>query len=403
MTETQSHPFLPYGRQTIDADDIAAVVEVLESAALTTGPKIPAFEKALALQVDAPFATVCSNGTTALHLAAAALGLGEGDAVIVPTVTFLATANAARYVGAEVIFADVDADTGLMKAEHLEQALTVKGRGRVKAVFPVHMMGHLVDLPTLKPVADQRGLSIVEDACHALGGQYGDDHRVGACHHSDMACFSFHPVKTIAMGEGGAVTTRNPKFHEKMQRLRSHGIVREANGFQHLDLALDAQGRPNPWYYEMPEIGWNYRATDFQCALGLSQLKKLSQFVDRRQQLVDRYRELLPELAPIIQPVTTANSQHPGWHLMVVLIDFDRLWMDRSAVMRALLEKGIGSQVHYLPVHHQPYYCQRYGRQDLPGADRYYARCLSLPLYPAMNDGDVERVVAALKDIVDRG
>lgn len=399
MTEA---PFLPYGRQSIDDDDAQAVLAVLRSDFLTTGPAVGAFEDALARRTGAAHAVACSSGTAALHLAALALNLGPGDGVVVPSVTFLATANAARYVGAEVIFADVDPQTGLMGPEHLEQALSRAGDVTIKAVFPVHLTGQPVAMPAVAELARKHDLAIVEDACHALGGEQAET-PVGACAFSDMAAFSFHPVKTVVMGEGGAVTTNNAELAQKMRLARSHGIVRDAADFQCPSQAFAADLGANPWYYEMPEPGFNYRASDLQCALGLSQLRKLDAFVARRAALVAAYREALSTLAPVVRPIPLAHPKTAriSWHLMVVHLDFAALGIDRAAVMHRLRDMGIGTQVHYLPVHRQPYYRQRYGLADLPGADAYYATCLSLPLFVDMQDGDVARVVDGLRRIVE--
>jgi len=392
-------PFLPYGRHEIDADDIAAVVRVLRGDWLTTGPAVEAFEAALVAQTQAQFATVCASATAGLHLAMMALRLGPGDSVIVPSITFLATANAVRYVGAEVVFADVDADTALLTPATIEAALARAG-GKAKAVMPVHFGGRTVDLPALAEVAARHGLAVVEDAAHAIGTRYGGGNAprtpVGDCRYSRMAVFSFHPVKTIAMGEGGAVTTNDPALRESLARFRSHGMVRDPAAFEDRALGFDAGGKPNPWYYEMPEPGYHYRATDIQCALGLSQMGKLERFAERRRRLMDRYRQLLAPLSRIVRLADAPADCEPAWHLCTALIDFAAAGVTRAQVMETLRARGIGTQVHYIPVHLQPYYRRRYGDLNLPGAETYYARCLSLPLFPAMADGDVDRVVADL-------
>jgi len=391
--------FLPYGRHLIDDDDVAAVAEVLRSASLTGGPMVARFEHAFAAAVGARHAVACASGTAALHLAALALDLGPADRVVVPSVTFLATANAATYVGADVVFADVDPDTGLMTPRHFEEALTRAGRP-VKAVFPVHLNGHLADIQGIADVASSHGAAVVEDACHALGGVYrgrtGERLIIGACAYSTMACFSFHPVKVIAMGEGGAITTADPGLAERLARLRSHGMVREAREFTETDQAFGSDGAANPWYYEMPEPGFNYRASEIHCALGLSQLAKLDRFLARRRQLADLYDAALAPLAPLVRPVPRPVNGESGWHLYVVLIDFVRASLTRAELMNRLHKLGIGTQVHYLPVHRQPCWRQRFRALSLPGADAYYDRCLSLPLFPAMADTDVARVVDAL-------
>ncbi|HUN52566.1 MAG TPA: UDP-4-amino-4,6-dideoxy-N-acetyl-beta-L-altrosamine transaminase [Candidatus Sulfotelmatobacter sp.] len=390
--------FLPYGRHVIGDDDIAAVTKVLRGDWLTTGPTVEAFEAAFAARVGARFAVACSSGTAALHLAALAIGLGPGERAVVPSITFLATANAARYVGGEVVFADVDAETGLLGERQMEAALANAG-GPVRAVFPVHLAGQAVDMPALARLAERHGFTVIEDACHALGSTYreGDETiAVGSCRHSAMAIFSFHPVKTIAMGEGGAVTTNDPVLHERLSRLRNHGMTRDPRQFRNSELAFDADGEANPWYYEMPEIGFNYRASDIHCALALSQLAKLDGFIARRQALADCYDRGLAALAPGIQPPRRAPGCRPAWHLYAARIDFAGLKLPREALMRQLRAAGIGTQVHYIPVHLQPYYQERSGPLQMPGSMAYYRRTLSLPLFPSMTENDVVRVIEAL-------
>ena len=375
---------LPYGRQTIEDDDIAAVAEALRADFLTTGPRVEAFERAFADTVGAPHAVACANGTAALHLAMLALDVAEGEVCIAPSITFLATANCARFVGAEVVFADVDPDTGLMTPDTLADALARAGGRRVRAVLPVHLRGDVAELPALEALAAEAGAVLVEDAPHALGSTMnfgGLNERVGDCRHSAMATFSFHPVKTIATGEGGMITTRDDRLAERLRRLRSHGMVRPPGA--------------EPWWYEMPELGFNYRLPDVLCALGLSQLGKLKRFVARRRALAARYAERLAALPEVSLAATPAWSD-PALHLLVALIDFEGVGRSRLAVAEALRARGVGSQVHYIPVHRQPYYRQRYGELALPGAEAWYARCLSLPLFPGMADDDVDRVVDAL-------
>lgn len=386
---------LPYGRHCIEEDDIAAVAEVLRGDWLTTGPAVARFEAALRARIGARHAVSCANGTAALHMAAAAAGLGPGDAAIVPSLTFLATANAVRYVGAEVVFCDVDPDTGLMQASHLEQALAKAPKAR--AVLPVHMNGQSADIRAIRAVADRHGLRVITDTSHALGTTV-DGGMAGDCRYEHLATFSFHPVKTIAMGEGGAVTTNDDAMAKHLERFRHHGMSRDPADFVQRDEGFDASGAPHPWYYEMPEVGYNYRANDMQCALGASQLAKLDRFVERRRALAARYDELLTGFSPYLRPIPRVAGCRPAWHLYVVLIDFEAAGVPRAELMRRLRAKGVGTQVHYLPVHRQPYYRRRYGAQALPGADAYYRRALTLPLFPAMSDGDVERVVAALRE-----
>jgi UDP-4-amino-4,6-dideoxy-N-acetyl-beta-L-altrosamine transaminase len=390
-------PFLPYGRQNLDEDDFAAVRRVLESDWLTTGPEIDAFEAVLCQATGAKFAIACSSGTAALHIAARSLDLGPGDHVIVPSMTFAATANVMRLQGAEVIFADVDPATGLMDAGHAAAALAATDNDvDVKAVFPVHFAGQVADPAGMAAFASEHGLQIVADACHALGGAYQDQvggwHRVGGNDHDTMSCFSFHPVKAAAMGEGGAVTTNDPVLASALSRHRNHGIVRG-------DM-MTAADPADPWQYEVVEVGHNYRTSDIHAALGRSQLSKLDSFIDKRRQLVAHYEKLLAPLAPAVLPLARAKHCQPAWHLFVALVDWSAIGLSRRQVMARLQNHGIGTQVHYIPLHQQPYYRRRYGDQPLPGVEKYYQSCLSLPLYPSLENRDVERVVETLRDII---
>ena len=380
---------LPYGRQTIEDDDIAAVAEALRADFLTTGPRVEAFEQAFAETVGARHAVACSNGTAALHLAMLALDVQPGESVIAPSITFLATANCARFVGAEVVFADVDPLTGLMTPDTLAEALARVGNSGLRAVLPVHLRGDVADLNGLESLAKSAGAVLVEDAPHALGSSLKSGNvteRVGDCAHSAMATFSFHPVKTIATGEGGMVTTNDDRLAERLRRLRTHGMVRPEGA--------------DPWWYEMPEVGFNYRLPDILCALGLSQLAKLDRFAARRRSLAARYLEALAPLAPLVTPAARPAWSDPVLHLMVALIDFEAAGKSRRQVVDELRARGVGTQVHYIPVHTQPYYRARYPGLALSGAEAWYARCLSLPLYPGMADEDVDRVVAALAEVL---
>ena len=377
---------LSYGRQFID-DDIKAVTDVLRSDFLTCGPAVETFEKALCDVTSAQYAVACSNGTTALHLACLAIDLQADEVVIVPSLTFLATANAPRYQGAQVVFCDVDPSTGLMNAETFSEAIERchKHGLKPKAVFPVHIAGQLVDLSEIKGIADKHDIRVIADSCHAIGGYYKDS-AVGACQFEDMSVFSFHPVKTIAMGEGGAITTNNKDYADKMRVLRSHGMVKTPEN--------------GPWSYEMAELGYNYRVSDINCTLGTSQLKKLKKFTEKRQALVDTYNDLLNGASPYIQTPVEMDYSKPGWHLYALRIDFSGLGRSRAELMNYLFEREIGTQVHYIPVHSQPYYTALYGDLSLPGAQTYYECSLSFPLFYQMEKEDVERVVETLLSFV---
>lgn len=375
--------FLAYGRQVIEDDDIAAVAEALRSDYLTTGPRVEEFEAAFAETVGAPHAVACNSGTAALHLAMMALGVGPGDVAVVPSITFLATANAARFQGAEVAFADVDPDTGLMTEATLAEAMEKAARrGTPKAIAPVHLAGRLVEIDSLRQGGNWAGAHVIADACHALGsvGAHGTPAQT-----AEMACYSFHPVKTITTAEGGMVTAKDATHAARMRLFRSHGMVRSAH---------------DPAHYDMVELGYNYRMPDVLCALGLSQLAKLHRFVRRRREIAAQYDAKLPALSPHMS-LCPPGPGEPALHLYTVLIDFLALGRERAAVMDELRLRGVGTQVHYIPVHRQPYYAARYGAEHLPGAEAWHARTLSLPLHPGMSDADVDLVVSLLGEALN--
>lgn len=394
--------FLPYGRQALASEDIEAVLAVLTGDFLTTGPAVPALEAALADATGSRYVAACSSGTAALHLANLATGIGRGDTVIVPSITFLATASAVELVGASVRFADVDPDTGLMTAETLRAS--VDGSPDLpKAAYAVHLGGQAADMDALGDVADEHGFELLEDASHALGSEItdrlGDRHRIGSSGRSRLATFSFHPVKTITTGEGGAVATGDEDIHERILRLRNHGMTRNSAMFVDPDLSFDADGVPCPWAYEMHRPGLNYRMSDIHAALGRSQIARLAAIIEKRRKLVRVYRELLAPLGNAVRPVREMPNQNPAWHLLQVLIEFDELGVSRGATMSRLRRAGIGTQVHYIPVHRQPYYRER-EEVNLPGAESFFRRTLSLPLHMNMNTEDVARVVATLASVL---
>ncbi len=400
-------PFLPYGRQNVTESDIEAVTQVLRSDWLTQGPAVPAFEKKLAETVGSAFGVACANGTAALHLAMLALGIREGDVVVTSTNTFLASANCARYAGAGVKFADIDPNTGLIDIQSLKRILSADRERRIKAVIPVHFAGQPVDLASVHAMASKHGAYVVDDACHAIGSDYESGNRrhlIGGNPHSDLTVFSFHPVKHVAMGEGGAVTTSNEELASRLKLFRNHGM--QKGDFVQEEMALSGDGEVNPWYYEMQNPGYNYRLTEMQAALGLGQIKRLSESVERRNQLAEKYRLIIADtFAPEeVRPLDQSTSVTNAYHLFVVRVDFERLAVSRAQVMTKLREFGIGTQVHYIPVHTQPYYRKvsptRAG--ELPGADEYYSQALSLPMYPELTAPDCERVVRSLRDVLGR-
>jgi UDP-4-amino-4,6-dideoxy-N-acetyl-beta-L-altrosamine transaminase len=372
---------LPYGRQTIEDDDVAMVTAALRSDYLTTGPNVAAFERSFADKVEAAHGVSCFNATAGLHLAMLALNVGPGDLVIVPSITFLSTANCVRMVGADVLFADVDPQSGLMTADTLRQAAARAGGRRIAAIIPVHLRGAVADLPAIARLAEELGAKVVEDAAHAVGSITATG-PVGNCAHSVMTVFSFHPVKTMTTGEGGMVTTNDPALAARLSSLRSHAMMRP-------------QGA-DPWIYEAAELGFNYRLPDLNCALGLSQLAKLDRFVARRAALSRGYDDLLAPCADWIRTPAGGAELAPATHLYSVLIDFEARGVSRRVVVDRLRADGVGTQVHYIPVHTQPYYRALYPGLELPGAEAWYERTLSLPLFPGMDDDDPSRVVGAL-------
>jgi len=377
---------LPYGRQTIDDADIAAVVEVLRSPFLTCGPLVARFEQALAAKLGAKHASVCSSGTAALHLVYAALDIGPGDEIITTPITFSATAAAAYYVGAKVRFADVDPRTG-----NIDPASVAALIGpRTKAIVAVHLGGLPVDLEALHELADRHGIALVEDACHALGATYHGTPIGGG--RSAATVFSFHPVKHITTGEGGAIVTPSATLKRRIDRLRQHGVERDPAHLQ--------QPPAGSWSYEVQELGWNYRLSDLSCALGLAQLAKLDRFVARRREIAARYRTALAGFAGVTAPPESSDRES-AYHLFAVAIDFAKLGTTRARVTDELAACGIGTQVHYIPLYEHPLHRQRCGDPGPhAGADHYYAHTLSLPMFPAMTDADVGDVVAQLHRVL---
>lgn len=376
---------IPYGRQCIDDDDIAAVVEALKSDYLTTGPKVQEFEEAFAEYVGAKYAVAVANGTAALHLACLAGNIGFGHEVITTPITFAASANCALYVGATPVFADIDPVTYNIDPQEILQKITPK----TKAIVPVHYTGLPCDMERIHEIAIEHNLIVIEDACHALGAKYNES-KIGDCTYSDMTVFSFHPVKHITTGEGGMITTNNNELYEKLIMFRSHGITRNQDKF------LENHGS---WYYEMQILGYNYRLTDIQCALGISQLKKADIFIKRRREIAEIYSEALRGL-PLILPSEKEGYYNP-YHLYVIKVEKDSP-LDRNTLYEELKKVGVLCQVHYIPVHLLPYYRKKFGYKtgDYPHAEMYYQHCLTLPLYPLMTDEDVFYVIEQLKRLL---
>ncbi len=375
---------LPYGKQSIDEEDIAAVVETLRSDWLTTGPKVGEFEEAFAAWVGARYAVSFSSGTAALHGAAFAAGLETGDEAITSPLTFAATANCVLYQGGKPVFADIREGTLNIDPDRVSASIT----SRTKVLLPVDYAGHPADLDELEKIADRRGLAIIEDACHALGAEYRGQ-RLGSISH--MTVFSFHPVKHLTTGEGGMVTTGNPHFADTLRKFRNHGISSEARERR-------AQGQ---WHYEMVLLGFNYRLTDIACALGLRQLSKLASNLTRRREIAAKYNEALRGLSGLTLP-TVRDHVLPAWHLYPVRLDLASLSASRAEIFLALRAENIGVNVHYIPVHLHPYYRDQFAYKpgDYPVAESAYERLISLPMFHGMTDRDVDDVISAVRKVI---
>lgn len=372
---------IPYGKQTIEQDDIQAVVDVLQSDFLTTGPKIAEFEQTVADYVGAKYVVAISNGTSALHAACFAAGIGPGDEVITTPLTFAASANCVLYCGGTPVFADVDPKTYNIDPEDIRRKIT----DRTKAIIAVHLAGQPCDMDAIHSIAREHGLIVIEDGAHALGSVYKGK-KVGSM--SDMTTFSFHPVKPITTGEGGMIVTDKENFYKKMVLFRSHGITRDDSMMTRND---------GPWFYQQFDLGYNYRITDIQCALGCSQMKKLDRFLARRKEIVARYNEAFADCDNIITPYQLSDTES-GWHLYIVQVKN----CDRRQVFEAMREKGIGVNVHYIPVYMHPYY-QEHGYENVhcANAEEIYSHIISLPLYPGLTSEQQDYVIDTLKSLCE--
>ncbi|GAB4364322.1 MAG: UDP-4-amino-4,6-dideoxy-N-acetyl-beta-L-altrosami ne transaminase [Deltaproteobacteria bacterium] len=384
MKDRATPGILPYSRQDVDESDIEAVVEVLRSDWLTTGPKVEEFERAFADRVGSGHAVAVSSGTAALHAAVFGLGIEPGDEAIVPAMTFASTANCLVFQGARPVFADVHPDTLLLDPADAEAKITP----RTRAIIAVDYAGQPCDYDALRRISDRHGIALLADGCHSLGGQ--DRGRcVGTL--ADGTAFSFHPVKQITTGEGGMVTTDDPDLAERMRIFRNHGITSDHR----------QRAREGSWFYEMTALGYNYRLTDFQCALGLSQLRRLPEWIRRRGEIAARYDEAFAALE-VVRPLAVREGVRHAYHLYVIRLDLERLRGGRGEIFTALRAEGVGVNVHYIPVHLHPYYRSRFhtGPGMCPRAEAAYERILSLPLFPGMSDSDVSAVIAAVEKVV---
>ena len=384
-----------YGRQDVNEADIQAVTEVLRSDFLTQGPAIERFERVVADYCGAKYAVAVSNATSALHIACLAAGLGEGDILWTSPITFVASANCGRYCGAAVDFVDIDEKTYNMSGDALEDKLRqAKKEHRLpKIVVPVHLAGQSCDMKRIHALSEEYGFTVLEDASHGVGADYLTT-KVGSCAFSDMAVFSFHPVKIITTGEGGMVLTNDEDLYERLILFRSHGITRDPKKMTH-----EADG---PWYYQQISLGFNYRMTDIQAALGASQMTRLDAFVDRRRALAARYDELLKDL-PLATPYVLEGA-NPAWHIYIVRVDFSRLAKTKKQVFEEMKAQGFALNLHYIPVHTQPYYqALGYRMGDFPASEKYYEEAFTLPLYVGLTEQEQQRAVESLQRILVEG
>lgn len=381
---------IPYGRQSITQEDINAVVETLQSDFLTQGPKVKEFEDAFAKYIGTKYAVAISNGTAALHLCALALDVKPGDKVITTPITFAASANCVRYCGGEVVFADIDPSTYLIDINKVRSILEQSPRGTFKGIIPVDFAGRALDMEKFRELANEFGLWIIEDSCHAPGGYFTDSKGTtqfcGNGTYADLSIFSFHPVKHIACGEGGMITTNNEELYNKLLLLRTHGITKEPT------LLHENHGG---WYYEMQELGFNYRITDFQAALGLSQLQRAQWGIERRRQIAERYNQAFSN-KPYIKGQSGVVEGH-AYHLYIIEVE------NRKGLYDYLRQNGIFAQVHYIPVHLMPYYKQfGWKHGDMPNAEKYYNQCLSIPMYPTLTDEEQNFVIEKINEFFEK-
>lgn len=373
--------FIPYSHQSIDSNDIKEIVKVLKSDWLTQGPRIKEFEESFCQYFGVKYAVAVSSGTAALHIAVIAAGIKNGDEVITSPITFVASSNCVLYCGGRPVFVDIEEDTLNINPCKIIERITEK----TKVLIPVDFAGHPCDLDSIFTIAKKNNLIVIEDAAHAIGAQYKEK-KIGSL--SDMTIFSFHPAKHITTGEGGMVLTNNKKFYERLLLYRTHGIIKDSTQLKKND---------GPWYYEMKALGYNYRITDIQCSLGISQLKRLESFVEKRREIADTYNRSFKDIGEIILPSGKKYCKN-SYHLYVIRMkDKSR----RKEVFDRLRELGIGVNVHYIPVHLQPYYREKFGykKGDFPIAEDYYQRAISLPIFPKMNKNDIKKVINAVKSI----
>jgi len=386
----KSTRFIPYGKQSISDRDIASVVEVLKSDWITQGPTVSKFEQAFSVKLKAPWSLAISSGTAALHLSCLVQELKPQDEVLVPAVTFIATANAVVYAGARPRIVDIDPKTGNICADDILRKINKRTRG----IIPVHFGGNPADMNRIRQIANKYKLFIVEDSCHALGASY-EGEPPGPRRESDLSVFSFHPVKHITTGEGGMITGKSKRFRNALLKLRNHGITKNPGEFQN-----SSEG---DWYYEQQELGYNYRITDFQCALGISQLKRLDEFVAKRRKIAERYRRAFKN-SDLIECLDENPKGKSSYHLFVGLLVLVNLRTNRKVIFQKLREKGIGVQVHYIPLHFQPFYQDLLSLKagDFPNAENFYERAISLPIYPLLTEKEQDYVIESVLELLNK-
>lgn len=380
--------FLSYGKQWIDEEDKKAVLDVLQSDFLTQGPSVAKFEKAICDYTGAKYCVAVANGTAALHLAIASLDIAKGSEGITTPITFTASANCLVYNNIEPVFADIDEKTYNIDPKEI----TKKMSDKTKVIVAIDFAGQPADMEEILKIVKENKLYIVEDAAHAIGSGYTDGSKVGSCKYSTLTTFSFHPVKTITTGEGGAITTNDEKLYKRLLLLRSHGITKNP---------AELSQNPGPWYYEMQTLGFNYRLSDIQAALGVSQMNKLDKFSKRRREIVEKYNKAFTGLKNVVIPFED-DGLDSTFHLYILKIDFDNIDKTRAQVMDELKQKNIGTQVHYIPVHLQPYYQKQFGYKadDCPKSEAYYKEALSIPLYPKLTDKEVDYIIENIKAVL---
>ena len=399
--------FLSYGHQDITEEDIRAVTSVLKSDYLTQGPAVTQFESAIVKETKSKFATVCVNGTAALHLTMLAANIRRGDTVLTSSISFVASANCAKFVGAEVVFADIDSKTACISPKFCKRLLeeAVSDGNPIKAVVTVDLAGHPCDMEAFAQLKAEYGFTWIQDSCHSLGASWADKEgrvwQIGESEKPDMTVFSFHPVKNITTGEGGAIVTHSEILDANLKQFRTHGITKNSALFLNKKDSISSEGEINPWYYEMQSLGYNYRMTDIQAALGTSQIKRLKKYILRRNEIIDIYKQKLCKLNNISFIQADKNIYH-AYHLAVLKIDFVAVGKTRAKVMNELKLKGIGTQVHYTPIPMMPFYVQNNNcnLSDFPNALDYYNTALSIPCFPTMTDEDVNRVCKAIIEVI---